>query len=170
MKALTIYPEFAWAIVNLGKDVENRPWMFPEKMIGQDIAIHAGKLFDGRKSFQAEIDGIHNVMFMAKSEGWNCSWGIGAFCAFRRNKDVFALDAKEVPRGAVVGVATLTGAIGPRECVGVQSRPWAVPGQHVWLLDNVRKLEKPVACRGYQKLWDLAVDDEAQVLDQLNGV
>lgn len=45
MKALTIKQPWAWAIFN-GKDVENRDWPLPNKYIGQDVLIHAGKTFD----------------------------------------------------------------------------------------------------------------------------
>ena len=34
------------------------------------------------------------------------------------------------------------------------------PGRYVWVLDKVRKLIKPVECRGWQGLWEL---DEALI-------
>lgn len=45
MKALTLWRPWAWAIFH-GKDVENRTWSPPASMIGQRIAIHAGKKID----------------------------------------------------------------------------------------------------------------------------
>lgn len=46
MKALTLIQPWAWAITTLGKRVENRGWKPPARIIGQRIAIHAGKSFD----------------------------------------------------------------------------------------------------------------------------
>ena len=60
MKALTLTPEWAWAVTALDKRVENRTWRPPERMIGQRIAIHAGK---------ARPD-IGAVELMAGCSGW----------------------------------------------------------------------------------------------------
>lgn len=43
MKALSIKQPWAWAIINLGKDVENRDW--PTKFRGKFL-IHTGKKVD----------------------------------------------------------------------------------------------------------------------------
>jgi hypothetical protein len=46
LKALTLIRPWAWAICHAGKRVENRSWHPPLKVIGQRIAIHAGKKYD----------------------------------------------------------------------------------------------------------------------------
>jgi hypothetical protein len=46
VKALTLQRPWPWAITCLGKRIENRTWFPPESLIGQRIAIHAGKAFD----------------------------------------------------------------------------------------------------------------------------
>lgn len=46
MKALTLIQPWAWAVERLGKRVENRTWSPPRSVLGQRIAIHAGKKFD----------------------------------------------------------------------------------------------------------------------------
>lgn len=46
MKALTLKQPWAWAVAHAGKDVENRTWKPPQSVIGQRIAIHAGKAWD----------------------------------------------------------------------------------------------------------------------------
>ncbi len=43
MKALTVIQPWAWLIATGQKLVENRSWKPPEHMIGQRIALHAGK-------------------------------------------------------------------------------------------------------------------------------
>jgi hypothetical protein len=42
MLALTLHQPWAFAVAHLGKDVENRGWPPPAKVIDQRIAIHAG--------------------------------------------------------------------------------------------------------------------------------
>ena len=46
MKALTLWRPWPAAILFLGKRVENRTWVPPSSVIGQTIAIHAGKRID----------------------------------------------------------------------------------------------------------------------------
>lgn len=46
MMALTLHRPWAWAIVHATKRVENRTWRPPTSIIGQRIAIHAGKKWD----------------------------------------------------------------------------------------------------------------------------
>lgn len=46
MKALTLHRPWPWAIIHLGKRVENRSWAPPSSLIGQRIAIHAGQRWD----------------------------------------------------------------------------------------------------------------------------
>ncbi|MDD5394961.1 MAG: ASCH domain-containing protein [Thiothrix sp.] len=43
MKALSIQQPWAWAILNAGKDIENRDWYTP---VRGRILIHAGKKID----------------------------------------------------------------------------------------------------------------------------
>lgn len=46
MMGLTGWQPYFWAIAEGLKRVENRPWPPPHGMIGQRIAIHAGKTWD----------------------------------------------------------------------------------------------------------------------------
>jgi hypothetical protein len=43
VKALSIHQPWAWAILNLGKNVENRSWHPPHPMLGEPFLIHASK-------------------------------------------------------------------------------------------------------------------------------
>ena len=46
--ALTLWPEWAYAITHLGKDVENRDWeRLPTWLTGRYLAIHAGAHIGG---------------------------------------------------------------------------------------------------------------------------
>jgi len=46
MLALTLQQPWATAVAEFGKDIENRSWRPPSRVIGQRIAIHAGRVFD----------------------------------------------------------------------------------------------------------------------------
>ena len=46
MQAITLLQPWAWAIAHAGKRIENRTWKPPAKLVGQRIAIHAGKRVD----------------------------------------------------------------------------------------------------------------------------
>ena len=46
MKALTLMQPWATLIINGPKRIENRTWRPPHDLIGQVIAIHAGKRYD----------------------------------------------------------------------------------------------------------------------------
>jgi hypothetical protein len=65
LKAITLIRPWAWAICHAGKRVENRSWHPPLKVIGQRIAVHAGKKYDHR---DAEwIQATFNVKVPAES-------------------------------------------------------------------------------------------------------
>lgn len=42
LPAISIKQPWAYAILNLGKDVENRSWRLPQKYVGKPVLIHAG--------------------------------------------------------------------------------------------------------------------------------
>jgi hypothetical protein len=44
--AISIKQPWAWAILNLGKDVENRTWDLPCKFRGATVLLHTGKSLD----------------------------------------------------------------------------------------------------------------------------
>lgn len=46
MRALTVWQPYATAILQHGKDIENRPWKPPVDLYGKRIAIHAGLRID----------------------------------------------------------------------------------------------------------------------------
>jgi len=83
MYALTIRQPWAWAILHLGKNIENRTWKPPESLIGQRIAIHAGK----------QIDRLASGDCLVKFAG---SWWI---------------DPAEFDLSAIVGTALLEGVV-----------------------------------------------------------
>lgn len=45
MKAFTLWRPWPWAFIHAGKRIENRDWHLPEYLLGQRMALHAGKTF-----------------------------------------------------------------------------------------------------------------------------
>lgn len=46
MFAISLWQPWATAVIEYGKDIENRTWEPPSRMVGQRIAIHAGRRVD----------------------------------------------------------------------------------------------------------------------------
>lgn len=153
MKALTLWRPWPWAIFHGGpnsKRIENRPWTYPEKMINQVIALHAGLQFDERA-----------LAFIANRVEKPFGANSPVFTPFEQSKH---------PIG-VIGVATLRGWVESAAHADQFMTGQSVwfSGPFAWLLSDVRALPKPVPCKGFQKLWNLPTDVERQVLEQLAG-
>lgn len=169
MKAITLYPEWAWAIVHLDKRTENRTWAAWRDLQGHRIGIHAGRAFGGKVSRPlagrelVEAFETSGVLDMARRAGWDVSLeefeDLGPGVLVRFEKDVFAfgpqrveLRAEDVHRGALVGSSVYEGA--HRNDPGSERR-WGVPGQLGWSLSHVLRLREPATVRGAQGLWEV---------------
>lgn len=83
MKALTLRPVWAWAVIYAGKDIENRTW---RTQLRGTIAIHASK-------------GLTKAEYEACVEGVPRRW----------QKEIPAFEA--MTRGAVIGIADLVDCV-----------------------------------------------------------
>ena len=82
MKALTIWPEWVLAFKVLQKDIENRCWPAPKELIGQRIALHAGRRIGGVvlpgdtglgrsvKQRERALSHYGDVTMMGQAAGW----------------------------------------------------------------------------------------------------
>jgi hypothetical protein len=137
MYALTILQPWATAIALGPKRVENRSWPPPRAAVGQLMAIHAGKRWDG----QAGLDAFAKRVYQPGAERLR------------------AMPSDEYPMGAVIAVARLA------RVVTASDDPWFF-GPYGWMLTEVQAIE-PVPCRGAQGLWQLPPDVETQVMRAL---
>lgn len=126
IRGLTIQQPWAWAIAIGNKPVENRTWRPPEKMLGQYLALHAGKELDTEaRAWMARVCGVN----APPDEELRC----GAIIAVARLARVTSIaDDADTLRGA---------------------NRWA-QGPVCWWLEEVLPVE-PIACRGHQGLWEL---------------
>lgn len=141
MRALTIHQPWAAAIAYGTKRVENRTWPAPRWIIGQTIAIHAGK-----KPQLASRP--------PSGEAWPGP-------PYRMH--LGAVIAVATVTGCHLSPNGTTCQLPP----GPRCSPWAVSGQYHWLLDDVRPLADPVPIGGAQSLWPLPAAVLAAVEAQL---
>jgi hypothetical protein len=140
VKALTIYRPWPWAIVHLEtnpKRVENRSWAAPRWLIGQVIALHAGKRWDenGEAYIVDELDIVHSLPEVANQMG-------------------------------VVGTARVVGCWRNEREVPAEQRRWFF-GPFGWVLDEVRALRTPIIIPGAQGLWGLPPTVEQRIREEL---
>ena len=137
MKALTLTPEWAWAVCHLDKRVENRSWAAPREAIGTTIALHAGK---ARPEWRA-------VELMAACAGWGT---YGYARDFKRGEQIVNRPSSErFATGAIVATFRIVGCRRVRED---EARGWEV-GEFCWDIDDVVVLARPVPCKGALGLW-----------------
>lgn len=133
--ALTLWPEWAWAICHAGKRVENRTWHPGARLaVGARLAIHAGAHIGGRPGADVASDAVDVVMAM---------WETGG--PLRSNDERRRLAACQ--RSSIVAVATID--VYDQE----QRTWWDVPGQWHWRLRDIQVLDTPIPHRGAQGLW-----------------
>ena len=92
MRAITLHQPWASLIAHGVKDIETRSWPPPQTMVGQRIAIHAGKRIVGPRSLNLEtqeaIEGLYGPQ-------WPKVIPAGAVVATA----VLSRVAKSLPRG-----------------------------------------------------------------------
>lgn len=148
IRALTLWPEWVWAIHHLGKRVENRTWGLP---VNEWFALHAGKHIGGRPGRVAKSEGMRALWSMAVRAGTNpvvCVADIEAESSCIRG--LFRVIRNEAP-----GHGDLTG--------------WRVPEQ-VGNVFEYRPLTTPIPCSGAQGLWTVGDEVAKAIIDQVPGL
>lgn len=126
-KALSIKQPWLYAILQLGKSVENRDWEPPQYIIGQRIALHASKSYDK--------DGD---LAIAQITGYQVPRGLPRGC-FLATARVAGVITEEQVYSSIVSADIDT---------------WFC-GRYGWLLADIRPLEKPIPCTGQLGLWNI---------------
>lgn len=114
--ALSIRQPWAWAIINAGKDVENRNW--PTKVRGP-VCIHAAKGMTSEEWSEA-MDFIDRAFPMPLASNFG--------------RRASAIHSAEARRGGIIGTAEIVG------CVQTSESPWFF-GRYGFVLRNVRPVE-----------------------------
>lgn len=130
MKALSIRQPWASAIVQLGKNVENRTWYTSHR---GPILIHAGKTMS--REDQAAFEEV----------------ALAAGVKFR--------PLQTLPLGCIIGQADIVDCIanGDRKRKPAHASPWFF-GPYGFVLENVKPLP-PRVCKGRLGFFDVAYDE-----------
>lgn len=140
MRGLTLWQPWAFALLRLGKDVENRPWPWPRTLPtgGVRIALHAG----ARK---VDVETASTFMQVCREVGLS-----------PRDLVDRGLDGwSTLPYGAIVGLATLYPD-------GRRDSPWCMGQRGAFRVADVVELDAPIPWRGMLGLW--RVPPELQAL------
>lgn len=176
MKALTLYQPWATLVAHGLKQWETRsyqpPWRNNEPTL---LAIHSGMRWDIELQMIRDNPPFCDALVCehCKGEGILITGKKQTTCA-----DCEGIGDKPVPFGCVLAVATVRSVMDTtawmREfCTrGADDREYCFgdysPGRYAWHLTDVRRLPHPIPCRGFQRVWNLSDEVEANVKRQLN--
>lgn len=143
MYALTLMQPWAMAVLELGKNVENRTWAPPDVLRTQRIGIHAGAKVDDGNYWG--IDHRLDTMDVARLPT-RAIIGTVELAGFTRFEHDYETGSKRWKRYGLTEDEML-------EAVGSRWR------QHhatvLWVFRNPVTLLKPIPCRGQQGLWPI---------------
>lgn len=170
MKAITLWPEWAWAICNLGKDVENRTWKPPRTLgIGDRFCIHAGQSIGGENTTNRDRirNSMENMIEISSKSNWQGS-SDGHSISMKNNEKQISIRKKinNINKGFIVAVVTLEDILVPGYADPSKNLWWA-GGVYGWKLSGVKVLPLPVRCMGKQGLWDVETNVITKVLRTL---
>lgn len=164
MKAITLWPEWAWAILHLGKQIENRSRPLPMTMLGKPVALHAGKWIGGRPGDSAMWEGWAGLMQMAERAGWRYSYyhDNNGILVRSFTKDGITVQTDETPilTSAITGVIHFDASMMPY--VG-DLDGWRVADQHGWRLRTVEPLQSQISCSGALGFWQVPTPVESAI-------
>ena len=132
VKCLTLYQPWASLIAARKKTIETRHWRAPNSLIGEYIAIHAGK-----KYVYVPYPRFQNFLILCLDE------------SVRKN----------YPAGKVLCIARLDSCVQIKSNGDLPGMPERIfgdfsKGRWMWNLSGIRLFDPPIATRGRQGLWD----------------
>ena len=149
MYAITLHQPWA-TLITLGvKNVETRSWPTPKRLLGQVIAIHAGKRVVRRPGDRIELE-----LRTRLGEEWSRAIPAGAVVATATLSGMARVTNVDLTSGhAVHEAGTEMGcAVGAAR---TEIDPWGdfSAGRWLWFLADVEALPEPIPAVGRQSLW-----------------
>lgn len=179
LRSLTIWPEWVYAILHLGKNVENRVWKAGRTLLGNRIAIHSGVHFGGIKTKNC-IQNFWPVIEIARSMGYSYEdiysevggkhW-VGFDVFSPEGKKMFPMDSRIIMRGAIVATAVVQSCSflysgDKRYADGMPKTAWSEEGKYGWRLSDIDILKEPIPAKGKQRVWKVSPEDMEKILEQ----
>ena len=151
MRALTLHQPWAQLFVWGLKNIETRSWAAPKNLIGQRIAIHAGKREPRPNDWSTELQRV-----VLRYAGGSHSMPMGAVVATAKLIESMQVVSKPDSDGLVScrGFGELGDA--PEYEATITSDPYGdfSVGRWLWVFQDVRHVE-PVPAIGRQGVWTL---------------
>ncbi|NJN54505.1 MAG: hypothetical protein HC804_06980 [Anaerolineae bacterium] len=153
MKALTVRQPWAWAIINAGKDNENRNW---HTNFRGRVFIHAaiGMTHDEYEWAVEEIRDKTRVIKVPhtpiKLPVLIARWGLFS------SHDVEIPTYNQLIRGAIIGAVEII------NCVQESDSPW-FEGKYGFVLARPEPLLEPLPCKGALGFWNIPENVEFQI-------
>lgn len=147
--ALTVFPEYVWAMMFLDKDREYRCFHPPRDLVGSKLAIQAGAYIGGRKGMKARSEGLEALTRMARRAGWTVDASGGpekVSLTFTKGDRTAVMVPDEILTGAIALTAKIT------DVTSDPSEPWSAD-IYGWKLDDKQVLAKPIPCKGIPGVW-----------------
>jgi hypothetical protein len=149
MLALSFWRPWPFVILHEDPDIqkrfENRTWRPSKRYLGQEFALHATVKFDSEGS-----DYIESLIgSLPKCQPAGAVVGTFRLMGFFRCDEL-----KRISNVIMAHDYTLTGV--------ERGAKW-IFGPEVWVLDDIRRLEHHVPCRGQQGIWKLSPELTEQV-------
>ena len=149
MHAITLHQPWATLIALGVKTVETRSWPAPVRLLGQRIAVHAGK-----RLVRQPGERIEQELRSRWGEDWRLIIPTGAVVATAVLAGMAQVERTDLEEGcAVHDSGTEVGsAVGMRR---TSIDPWGdfSAGRWLWFLDDVEALPEPVPAVGRQSFW-----------------
>ena len=149
MYAITLHQPWA-SLITLGlKTVETRSWPAPERLLGQVIAVHAGKRMVRRPG-----EGIERELRDRVGEDWSRTIPTGAVLAIATLAGIARVEYVDPTSGhAVHEAVTEMGCAAGRGQTPMD--PWGDfrSGRWLWFLADVEALPEPIPAVGHQSFW-----------------
>ncbi len=164
MRALTVRQPYAEAIAladtfflgDWAKLSENRTRAPPIALIGQEIAIHAGKAHLD----EDEAITVGKMLFNNLPDQRRVKLVRDAYTKGQWYSRLYEGMGKILCVATLAGVAWSKGELSPQ-----QQRWWK--GDCAWKLENVRTLHRPISCRGQLGLWEVPDAELGQLRMQI---
>jgi len=174
MQAISVRPQWAYAMLYLGKRVENRDFA-PEALLGRRIAFHAGKKIGDTTSLPSTARGLRELAvdmvganFLAapvwlKGEEPFLAWQpLGA----NDLKSSRILRADDCPTSCIFATAIIGELVPP--VPDADTPPWSRKGKHWWILDDFQALPEPIPCSGQRGVWTVQ-EEMAKEIERQRG-
>ena len=156
MRAITLYQPYAQLIADGRKRFETRSWAPPRKLIGQRIAIHAGKFEDRIAS--AEF-GYRHLSAVSNTPDDIVPTGVVLCTAILRGayRSSGPLDTEGDPTfrlGGWVPGSALWGEVDGHPGYREDDYGDYSFGRWIWWLTDIEVLDPPVEAKGHQGFWE----------------